>query len=345
MGSLEGKRGRALALRAMVLATVGAVLAGCRTASPVGVPQRGTTTSGHDPVAWYQRCLDLENARSWSQLGECYADDVTSEQLGLASVRGKEAAVGSRAAWSAAFADGKSEPQFVLIDGHDALSVRWFHGTQSGPYRGPLGEVAPTNRYVGLLLFHHAHLNDQWQIDHERWAWDVATLMFQLGASPGPARHAMDRGWPGAPIVAVSNQSDAEKKNLETVRQMYALWNKRDMPAFYAMIPEDVVESFNSEAEDTVGRKALEKENDGWMSSFSDNRVDVDGVWAAGPYTVAFEHLRGTNDGDLGSQRKTGRKVDVPMYEILRWGDGKCTRSWPFLNGMQMTAQLAGTSN
>jgi predicted ester cyclase len=163
--------------------------------------------------------------------------------------------------------------------------------------------------------------------------------MLQLGLSKDPGRAPLDKGWPGAPMLVVAKDDDVEHTNAVAVKHLYDLWNKRDLKGMYAMIADDAIESFNNEPKD-LNKKEVDEENKGFIAAFSDNRVDVDTVWAAGDYTVAFEHFRGTNNGDMGPIKKTGKQLDWTLIEILRWKDGKVESSWPFVNGMEFATQL-----
>src|SRR6185436_16462394 len=110
--------------------------------------------------------------------------------------------------------------------------------------------------------------------------------------------------WDGAPIVVVAKDDETERKNADGVKAAYALWNKKDTKGFDAFLADEIVESNNSEAEDSVGKKALQAHNAMFVKAFPDLHVDVDNVWAAGEYTASVEHARGTNTGDMGPMKK-----------------------------------------
>ena len=304
-------------------------------------PEAPKALAGDGLAKWYEGCWDSFVAQKWDTFGGCYADDTTSTPLGMPALAGKPTVIGDHKAWNAAFPDATYEPQFTLVSGHDIFAVRWFRGTHTGPFKTPDGDLAATNKKVSMLMLHHVEINDANQAAHEWWAYDVPTLMFQLGKSPGPARAPLDKGWPGAPILVVAKDDDTEHENAAMVKHVYDLWNKRQMKPFYATVADDGVESTNSDPEDVIGKKALEeKNNKEFLAVFSDNHVDVETTWAAGDYTISFERVRGTNDGDMGPIKKTGKKIDWPMFEILKWQGGQSKNSWGFANGMELAVQL-----
>ena len=296
--------------------------------------------AGEALAKFSQSCWDAFSAQKWDAFGGCYADDVTSTALGMPPNVGRSAVVADAKAWLAAFPDAKFEPQLVLVSGRTVTEVRWFRATQSGALTLPSGTVPATNKPVSFLMLHQIELGDANRVKREAFAFDVGTLLLQLGKGPGPGRALLDKPWPGAPMIVIAKDDETERKNAAAIKAGYDQLNKRDFKSFDALMADDIVESFNNEPADTVGKKAVQEENNGLIAAFSDIRVDVDTVWAAGDYTVGFEHVRGTNDGTLGPLVKTGRKLDWTAIEIIRWKDGKVEQSLPFNNGMEFSTQL-----
>jgi len=303
-------------------------------------PEPPKPLTGEALAKLYQGCWDSFGAQQWNEFAACYEDDVTSTTLGMPPLNGKPTVIADHKSWNGAFPDATFEPQFTLVSGRDIFSVRWFRGTQTGPLKLPGADIPATSKKVSMLMLHHAQLGNANQVAREWWAFDVGTLLFQLGTSKVPGRAPLDKGWAGAPILVVAKDNDVEHKNAAALQQIYDNLNKRDLKAFYAMVADDVVESFNNEPQDTVGKKAVHDENDGFLAGFSDLHVDVEKVWAAADYTIEVAHLRGTNDGEVGPIKKTGKKLDWTAIEINQWKDGKVQKSWPFANGMEFTTQL-----
>src|SRR5260221_12973658 len=242
--------------------------------------------TGAELATWYQGCWDAFGAQKWTAFADCYADNIRATTLGMPSISGKQAVLDDHKGWQTAFPDASFEPQLTLVSGRDILAVRWFGGTQTGLLKIPGGEVPGTNKKVSMLLVHHAELGDGERIAREWFALDMGTLMLQLGLSKDPGRAPLDKGWPGAPMLVVAKDDELEHTNAAAVKHIYDLWNKRELKQMSAMIADDAIESFNSEPKD-LNKKEVDEENKGFIAAFSDNRVDVDTVWAAGDYTVA----------------------------------------------------------
>lgn len=307
------------------------VLGACSSTPPPTPPVAA------DPVARYEQCWSHVAAGAWDSLRGCYSNDATSAQLGVGTATGPIAIVAAHRGWLDGFPDATFAPSVTIADGNDVVSIRWFSGTHTAALHDPLGEVPPSGKRIGLAMLHHVTLDEHGRVRAETTVFDLPTLMFQLGLSPGPARAASDVS--GDPRVVIATHSASEQANAAAVRHAYTLWNARD-PAFGAVLANEIVESNNSEPQDTVGKAALEQHNAALIGAFSNVRIDVERVLAAGHYTVSFAHMRGTHDGDLGPLKRTGKSIDVPLVEVIEWRDGKAIRSMPFLNGMQLATQL-----
>jgi predicted ester cyclase len=300
---------------------------------PVDKPPVDKPAAG-DPVALYTACWDAWHAKDWAKFEPCNADDVVSTTFGMPELKGKAAVLDSAKAWSAAFPDAKVEPQLVMVSGKDIFSVRWFHGTHTGPFKGPMGEVPPTNKPVGVLVMHHVAIENG-KIVKEQWAYDLPTLMVQLGLSKDPARQVMDKGWDGAPITVTTTTEKPGR-----VKDTYELWNKRDHAKFDAQLADDVVEINVSEPEDSVGKKAIQEHNKMFLAAFPDIHIQVENEWIAGDYSIEHARIQGTHTGDMGPLKKTGKKIDVNVLEVTKWKDNKVVKSWVFMNNLELASQL-----
>jgi ketosteroid isomerase-like protein len=78
-----------------------------------------------------------------------------------------------------------------------------------------------------------------------------------------------------------------------------------------------------------------------WPATFSDATPADPTYLDAGTTTVALFNARGTNDGSMGPLQATGRRIDVPFCEVLRWGaDGRITGGEIFYDQMSILVQL-----
>ena len=119
-------------------------------------------------------------------------------------------------------------------------------------------EMPPTNKKFGQLMFHRLAINEQNKASEEWVYMDPMTMMGQLGMLPKgtpPVRPAMEKGWDGAPIIVVTADNDAEKKNLEVAKAMNDAFNAHKIPDMLALMTDDFVESDQADGQDANGKK------------------------------------------------------------------------------------------
>ncbi len=125
-----------------------------------------------------------------------------------------------------------------------------------------------------------------------------------------------------------------------TARRFYDLVNAGDLDGFGAMLADDFVEH-----EETPG---LAPTKEGtleffriYRAAFPDMRLDPLDVIASGEKVVVRARATGTHQGEFMGLPATGRSIDVPLIDILRFGDdGLALEHWGVLDAMTMMQQL-----
>src|SRR5205814_5097955 len=132
-----------------------------------------------------------------------------------------------------------------------------------------------------------------------------------------------------------------EKANLASARKAYAFFNHHDKGLFDLMA-DDLVDHDQTLPGDVHGKAADAQHVAGFWQMSSNIKGDLPVMFAAGDYVVAIGRMTGTNDGDLPAMgiKKTGKAFKVDFIEVSRWDNGKATELWPFMDGMQLAAQL-----
>ena len=79
-----------------------------------------------------------------------------------------------------------------------------------------------------------------------------------------------------------------------------------------------------------------------FWKGFSDARLTVSSIWAAGDYVAATGMFEGTNDGDFPPMhlKNSKRKISLPFLEIDRFEAGKVKEAWFFMDGGMLASQL-----
>lgn len=316
------------------------------SAGSATAPAAEAPLAGKDLADRYLKCVGMINDNKVDDfVSQCLAADHKSHDMdGEDMSGGADQMKAGFAMIRKAFPDWKLLPQLVMVSGRNILAVQLSTGTNTGPMQMPGSpEVPPTNKKVGTLMFQRLAINDQNKASEE-WSYsDPTTMMGQLGLLPKgtpPVRPAIEQSWEGAPNVIVTADNDTEKKNLAVAKQMNDAFNAHKIPDMLALMSDDFVESDQAAAQDYKGKKDAEKGLKTFMGAFSDGKVTVDNSWAAGDYVVETGTFEGTNDGDMGPVKKTGKKVTMHYAEVSKYKDGKATNLWRFRNGMAVAMQL-----
>ena len=125
-----------------------------------------------------------------------------------------------------------------------------------------------------------------------------------------------------------------------TMRRAYEMINAGSIDGFGALLADDFVEH-----EETPG---LAPTKDGvmeffrlYVAAFPDLRFNVEDVLPSGDKVVVRARATGTHQGDFMGMPPTGRSMDVPLIDIIRFGDdGLAHEHWGVFDAMTMMQQL-----
>jgi steroid delta-isomerase-like uncharacterized protein len=125
-----------------------------------------------------------------------------------------------------------------------------------------------------------------------------------------------------------------------TLRRAYELINAGDVAGFGELLADDLVEH-----EETPG---LAPTKDGvleffrmYTAAFPDLRMDPEDVLQSGDKVVARLRVTGTHRDEFLGIPATGRRIDVQVIDIVRFGDdGLAHEHWGVFDVMTMMQQL-----
>lgn len=125
-----------------------------------------------------------------------------------------------------------------------------------------------------------------------------------------------------------------------TMQRAYDLINAGDIDGFGELLADDFVEH-----EEIPG---LEPSKAGviaffhlWRTAFPDMRMDVQDVIASGDKVVFRARASGTHEGEFLGIPATGKRIDVQLVDIIRFGDdGLAHEHWGVFDTMAMMEQL-----
>jgi steroid delta-isomerase-like uncharacterized protein len=125
-----------------------------------------------------------------------------------------------------------------------------------------------------------------------------------------------------------------------TARGMFDRLNSGDVDGFGEGLADDFVEHEETPgiAPTKVGVLAFFRMQ---RAAFPDLRIDAEDVLVSGGKVVMRGKLTGTHQGELMGIPATGKSVDVPLIDIILFGDdGLAHEHWGVIDTMAMMQQL-----
>jgi steroid delta-isomerase-like uncharacterized protein len=125
-----------------------------------------------------------------------------------------------------------------------------------------------------------------------------------------------------------------------TMRRLYELISAGDIDGFGEHLADEFIEH-----EETPG---LEPSKEGvkqlfrmYRAAFPDLRMEAEDVLVSGDKVVVRARATGTHQGELMGMPATGKRVDVQLIDIIRFGeDGLAHEHWGVLDALGMMQQL-----
>jgi predicted ester cyclase len=110
-------------------------------------------------------------------------------------------------------------------------------------------------------------------------------------------------------------------KNVETLHAVHDCWNKRDFDGVVHNVVENPIYTDHAFFDRMDTREKFRRWTAGWVASFSDWRITNPTYIDAGDTVVAQFTAEGTNDGELLSQKPTGRKVSLTFCQSFQFDE------------------------
>ena len=134
-------------------------------------------------------------------------------------------------------------------------------------------------------------------------------------------------------------------KNVDTFRAAHQAFNKREFDALLNLLAEDFVYEDRARGNTFRGRNGFREFMQGWVTAFSNAEVASAQYIDGGDTVVAEFSGRGTNDGPLGPLPKSGKQLNLPFCEVMRFNPrGQIASGAVYYDQMSMMAQLGHTA-
>jgi hypothetical protein len=129
--------------------------------------------------------------------------------------------------------------------------------------------------------------------------------------------------------------------NAETHQALHDAFNRRAYDEAVRPMREDAIYTDHPRSLSIKGPLEFTDWMRGWTTALSDARVTDAHYIDGGEYSVCMFHGQGTNDGPMGQLPPTGRRMDLPFCEVLRYDNqGKIISGEMFYDAASMMVQL-----
>ena len=130
------------------------------------------------------------------------------------------------------------------------------------------------------------------------------------------------------------------EKNKEHARRFYEeIMNRGNADLVDEILSDDFIEH-----EEIPGvppnREGVKQWVNSFRTAFPDLKMEIEDMIAEGDTVVARGRMMGTHEGEFFGNKGTGRKLDLPFVDIVRFRDGKCTEHWGYSDTLKMVEQL-----
>jgi steroid delta-isomerase-like uncharacterized protein len=115
--------------------------------------------------------------------------------------------------------------------------------------------------------------------------------------------------------------------------------NRGDVDEILAYLAQDVVDHTPMPGQQP-GIEGWRSKWDALSAGFPDLRIEIKQSVAEGDTVAARYTMRATNTGEFMGGPPTGKRIEVPIFDMCRVRDGKLIDLWSLMDSMSMMAQL-----
>jgi len=135
--------------------------------------------------------------------------------------------------------------------------------------------------------------------------------------------------------------SESSKQSAELMRRITAeIWDNGRVDLIDELLAEDLINHFEVPGIDGTGREQYRAQVEMTRSAFPDFRNPLDYVVAEGDLAVSYGRMVGTNTGEMMGMPPTGKTIDLPVFGMLRFSDGRAIERWGSWDTMAYSQQL-----
>jgi hypothetical protein len=129
--------------------------------------------------------------------------------------------------------------------------------------------------------------------------------------------------------------------NVSTFRSAHEEFNRREFDSLLKRLAPSFTYRDHARGLSFDGREGFREFMNGWITGFSNAQVSEATYLDAGDVVIAQFQARGTHNGALGPLTATGRAIDLPMCELIRFNDqGEIVSGGMYYDQLSMLGQL-----
>ncbi len=227
--------------------------------------------------------------------------------------------------------DVKLFPTRIFDAGNLVVAQTVFQGNHKGEY----GSMKPTNKDVGVEGLYLAWV-DNGKIKKSEWYANIAGVMAQTGAIPGPAPAI-----PAAPTSAPETVKGAgDENNIATTKEIYAAFSKADWSVLDKHFVADAKHVSAADGKTSTGAAEMKKGLQEWAKAVPDWKLDAIETFVVGPYVLVRSTSTGTHKGKFGPIKATNKPVNLHEAQVIEFADGKVKTVYLYENHAEFLAQI-----
>lgn len=129
------------------------------------------------------------------------------------------------------------------------------------------------------------------------------------------------------------------ESNIESVRRLLGeAFSKGDYAVIDEIVAPDCIEHQNGAQ--GVGPEAVRSVASGLRESFPDLHLDVQDIIASEDEVWVRVRGHGTDTGGVGGRPPSGARIEVDVFDLVRFRDGKMVEHWGVADRLGMLQQV-----
>jgi len=305
---------------ALFAAIVPTALAGCGGGEAAKGSSAPATETGAKAVATVHAIEQAFEANDVKAYGALFTDDVALNVAGRPDVRGRPALEAGFQRLHTLFGKVRLRARRIFLKGDIAVVEMITTGTHEGLLDG----IAPTHKPVGWMGAEVDRFAPDGRIKERRVYFDGATAVAQAKGAGRPIPEE-------APLVVVDGTRTGDT-NATILDHMDRAWEQHEEAKWTALLTDDVEWDDLASPKPVRGRANLKGQWSG--AAIRDATTSAITTWPVGSFVIDESSLSGLQNGRL---------VALYQLRIAEVNDGKITRGWTYVNGLDLQAQLGAS--